>query len=191
MHAWIRIFLKGTNVNPLQSTKAIKYPWNLDLEAVVGYQGQLSRAPRSTSNLLRGYQGYLVPRMLCMKTLQLGHQGQLPRAPWQWPWWLCTYFQPWFWLYTKCGFPSKINVCRTCGWHKARQEKQFHDRMDGHILNLFVAVWILYSLYSFEIRRDVTSGRLRISGEVPWNALIVIWNCDKTHAFYGYSQWST
>ncbi len=24
-----------------------------------------------------------------------------------------------------------------------------------------------YSLYSFEIRRDVTSGRLRISGEVP------------------------
>ena len=30
-----------------------------------------------------------------------------------------------------------------------------------------------YSLYNFEIRRDVTSGRLRISGEVPWNARVV------------------
>ena len=32
---------------------------------------------------------------------------------------------------------------------------------------------MFYSLYSFEIRRDVTSDRLRISGEVLWNARIV------------------
>ncbi len=32
--------------------------------------------------------------------------------------------------------------------------------------------WI-YNLYSFEIRRDVTFGRLHILGEVPWNARVV------------------
>ena len=30
------------------------------------------------------------------------------------------------------------------------------------------------SLYNFEIRRDVTSGKLFISGEVPWNMLLAV-----------------
>ncbi len=46
-----------------------------------------------------------------------------------------------------------------------------------------------YSLYSFEIRRDVTSGRLRISGTMKRSRSI--WNRGKTRAFYGYSQWNT
>ena len=43
-----------------------------------------------------------------------------------------------------------------------------------------------YSLYSFEIRRDVTHSRLRILGELPLNVHAVYGFATKTNALYGY-----
>ncbi len=45
-----------------------------------------------------------------------------------------------------------------------------------------------YSLSKFEIRGDVKTGRLRISGELPLNAGVVNMESRKTCALYGYSS---
>ncbi len=72
-----------------------------------------------------------------------------------------------------------------------------HTQFPSHLLLLVqkIIFWAIvqissqaYSLYSFKIRRNVTSGRLRISAcEVPWIARVVYGIAAKS-AFYGYLQ---